>query len=195
MGVNHADVLAVVFSLNKALHDLFTFTARKVAGLRADNLDVWRFSDGLSKAFFTVDGHARADGALQLNDVTRLAVNLLHQPVANQLPFQHVVGGHSGHIEGFVFNVDGTVEQEDRDLSVFRFLQDGFPAGRHDGCNKDGIHALGDKGAHGFDLILLFLLTIGDFQGNAAFLSLAFRNVGFCRSPARFRADLRKTYG
>ena len=83
MGVNHADVLAVVFGLNEALHHLFTFTAGKVAGLRADNLDVWRFRDGFSKAFFTVDGHARPDGALQFNNVTRLAVDLFYQPVAN----------------------------------------------------------------------------------------------------------------
>ena len=83
MGVNHADVLAVVFRFNEALHDLFTFTAGKVAGLRADNLDVWRFRDGLSKTLLTVDSHARPHGALQFNDVTRLAVDLFYQPVAN----------------------------------------------------------------------------------------------------------------
>ncbi len=195
MGVNHADVLAVVFSLDKALHDFFTFTAGKVAGLGADDLDVWRFGDGFSKAFLTVDGHARPDGALQLNDVTRLAVDLFHQPVTNQLPFKHVVGGDGGHIERFVFYIDGTIEQEHRNFSVFRFLQNRLPSRRHDRSNKDGIHALGDKRAHGFDLVFLLLLTIGDFQGDAAFLSLAFRNVGFCRTPAGFRANLRKTYG
>ncbi len=195
MGVNHADIFAVIFCLDEAFHDLFTLTTGEVAGLRTDDLNVWCFGDGLRETFLTVDSHARPDGALQLNHVTRLAIHLLHQPVTNQFAFQHVIGGDGGHIERFVFYVDGTVKQEDRNFSIFGFLQHRLPARGDNRGNKDGIHALSDKRAHRFNLVLLLLLTIGDFQRNTALFGLTFRHIRFSGAPARFRSDLRKSNG
>ncbi len=195
MGVNHADVFAVIFSLDEAFHDLFTLAAGEVAGLRTNDLNVWCFGDGLRETFLTVDSHACADGALQLHDVTRLAIHLFHQPVTNQFAFQDVIGGDGGHIERFVFNIDGTVEQEDWNFSIFGFLQHRLPARGDNRGNKDGIHALSDKRAHRFNLVLLLLLTIGDFQRNTALFSLTFRHIRFSGAPAGFRSDLRKSNG
>ena len=84
--------------MESALHDLFPFTAGEVTGLGADNFDIRRFGNRVGEAFLTIDGHAGPNGALQFNDVTRLTVDGFHQPVANQLAFQHVVGGHDGHV-------------------------------------------------------------------------------------------------
>ncbi len=195
MRVNHADVFAVVLGLDKALHHFLALRAGKVAGLRANNLDIRRFGNRLGKPFLTIDSHARAHGALQLHDVTRLARDGFHQPVADKLAFQHVVGGNGGHVERLVFNINGTVEEDHRDLRVFRLFQHRLPAGRHHRRDENRVHALGDKRTHRFDLVLLLLLAIGDFQRNAALLRLAFRNAGFRRAPARFRADLRKSHG
>ena len=106
MGVNHADVLAVVLRFDKALHHFFTLTAGKVAGLGADNLDIGGFRNGFSEAFLAVNRHAGPHGALQFNNVTRLAVDGFHQPLTDQLAFQHVVRGNGGHIEIFVFDIN-----------------------------------------------------------------------------------------
>ena len=195
MGEDHADVFAVILSFDKALHHLFPFAAGEVAGLRADNFDIRRFGNRVGEPFLTIDGHAGPNGALQFNDVTRLTVDGFHQPVANQLAFQHVVGGHGGHVEIFIFNINGTVEKEDRDLGLFRLFQHRFPAGGHHRCNEDRVDPLSDKGAHCFDLVFLFLLTISDLQGDTALGGLLFRDAGFRRTPAGFRTDLRKTYG
>lgn len=62
--VNHADIFAVVFGFNKALHDLFTLAAGKISRLRTDNFDVWRIGNRFSKAFFTIDRYACTDRSL-----------------------------------------------------------------------------------------------------------------------------------
>ena len=106
MGVNHADVLAVVFRFDKALHDFFALAAGKIAGLGADNFDIGGFRNGFSEAFLAVNRHAGPYGALQFNNVTRLTVDGFDQPLADQLAFQHVVRGNGGHVEIFVFNIN-----------------------------------------------------------------------------------------
>lgn len=111
------------------------------------------------------------------------------------MTFQHVVGGHGGHVEIFIFHINGTVEEEDRDFGLFRLFQHRLPAGSHHRRNEDRVYPLGDKGAHRFDLVFLFLLTIGDLQRDTALGGFLFRDAGFCRTPAGFRTDLRKTYG
>ncbi len=62
------------------------------------------------------------NGALQLHHVAWFAIHFFYQPVTNQLAFEDVVGGDSGHIERFVFHIDGTVKQEDRDFGIFRLF-------------------------------------------------------------------------
>ena len=190
MGVNHADVLAVVLRFDKAFHHFFALTAGKVAGLGTDNFDIRGFRNGFGEAFLTVNRHAGAYGPLQLNNVTRFAIDGFHQPLADQLAFQHVVGGHGGHVEVFIFNINGAVEQEYRDFGLFRFFQYRFPAGRHHRSDEDGIDALSDERADGFNLVFLFLLRIGNLQSDTALRGFLLRDVGFCRTPARFRADL-----
>ncbi len=51
MSEHHADVFAVILSFDKALHDLFPFTAGEVAGLGADNFDIRRFGNRVGEAF------------------------------------------------------------------------------------------------------------------------------------------------
>jgi hypothetical protein len=68
-------------------------------------------------------------------------------------------------------------------LASFASFSTGSQPVHHRG-NKDGVHALGDKGAHGFDLVFLFLLTVGNLQGDTAFLSFAFATlVSAARQP------------
>ncbi|MNC57771.1 hypothetical protein D3C75_1074520 [compost metagenome] len=122
MGVNHADVFAVVLGFDEAFHDFFPFAAGKVARLGTNDFHVRRFRNGVGKTFLTVDCHACAHGALQLNHVTLFTVKLFEQPLADQLAFQHVVGGHYRHVQRFVFYIDITVEQEYRDFCLFCFL-------------------------------------------------------------------------
>ena len=122
MGVNHADVFAVVFRFDKALHHFFAFTTGKVTRLRADNFDVWRILNGFGKAFLTVNGDAGSNGALQLHHVAWFAIHFFYQPVTDQFAFENVVGSDGGHIERFVFHIDGTVKQEDRDFGIFRLF-------------------------------------------------------------------------
>jgi hypothetical protein len=51
MGINHADVFAVVLRFDKALHDLFPFTAGEVAGLRTNDFDVGALEMASAKPF------------------------------------------------------------------------------------------------------------------------------------------------
>ena len=105
------------------------------------------------------------------------------------------VGGDPGHEETVIFYRDIAIQQEDRDLGLFRLLQYRLPASLYHGGNKDGIHPLGNKGANGLDLVLLFLLGIGNFQDDAAFLGLALGDRCFCSSPPGFRTNLREAHG
>ncbi|XPE42307.1 hypothetical protein ACNKHK_27555 [Shigella flexneri] len=119
MGVNHADVLAVVFCFDRALHHSLPFTAGEVTGLRADNFDVGALAMASAKP--SINRHAGPDGPLQLNDVTRLAVHLLISQLANQFAFQHVVA------VTVVMSRDGSptsMEQSAKDgnVGIFRFF-------------------------------------------------------------------------
>ena len=83
------------------------------------------------------------------------------------------------------------------DEPVFRSLLDSWLSslGAMTSLAEDGIDALSDKGAYGFNLVFLFLLRVGNLQSDAALRGLLFRDVSFGRAPAGFRTDLRKTYG
>ncbi len=190
MGVDGANILAAVFRLDEALHHLLALAAGEVAGLGADDLDGGHGRDGIEEAFLAVQRHAGPDGALQFNDIAGLAILLLDEPVGRYRPFVNTVRGDPRHEEGVIFDRDIAIQQEHGDLGLFCFLQYRVPACLHHGGNKDGVHALGNKGANGLDLVLLFLLGIGNLQGNAAFLCLALGHRGFCRPPAGLRPYL-----
>ena len=78
------------------------------------------------------------------------------------------------------------------DEPVFRSLLDSWLSslGAMTSLAEDGIDALSDKRADGFNLVFLFLLRIGNLQSDTALRGFLLRDVGFCRTPAGFRADL-----
>ncbi|MNT09372.1 hypothetical protein D3C72_1441530 [compost metagenome] len=64
MCINGANIFAVLLSLDEAFHHFFTFAARKITRLRADDLNVGGGGYAVSKTFLTVEGNAGAHGAL-----------------------------------------------------------------------------------------------------------------------------------
>src|SRR3954467_830369 len=193
--INCADRLAAAFGLDEAFHHFLALGAGEVAGLAAYHLQVRMLGDGGVKTLLAVGSDAGADRALQFDGVAGLGADGLRQPVAGDLAFVNAVGGHGGEIELLPGGIDVAVEQHDRNLGLLGFFQHRVPAGRDDGREEDRIDVLRDEGADRLDLVLLFLLRVGDLEIDLALGGLLLGDRGLGRAPAGFRSDLREADG
>ena len=118
------------------------------------------------------------------------AVGFFGEPFGGHLAFGDEIGSDEGGVEGLVFDLDSAIDEDDGDLGFFGFTEDGIPAGFDYGSEDDGVDALGDESANGFDLIFLFSLGIGELQIDATFGGFVLDGLGFGASPGAFCADL-----
>ena len=75
-------------------------------------------------------------------------------------------------------------------FGLTRLGQHSVPAGLHHRGQQDGVHALGDEGADGADLVFLTLLGVGHAQVDAPLLGLFTGHAGLGGAPAGLRSDL-----
>ena len=174
--------------------DLFATGAGEFAALGGDDFHLGRGFDAGFEAAFAVDGGGGAWGALEFDDLG-LAVGFFGEPIGGHLAFGDEIGSDEGGVEGLVFHLDSAIDEDDGDLGFFGFAEDGIPAGFDYGSEDDGVDALGDESADGFDLIFLFSLGIGELQSDAAFGGFVLDGLGFGASPGAFCADLSEADG
>ena len=114
---------------------------------------------------------------------------------ACEAAFEVKVGGDARHIEALILNIDVAIDEKHRDFGVLGFTQHLIPSGDDDRRDNDGVDILGDEGADGAKLFLLFALRIGEFQIDAVLASGVLHVLGEGRTPVSLGADLREADG